>query len=515
MKSTCFLKRCFTLLAYASFGLNMPQAQDIPARPYIESVSIHPQTGDITISWDTPLNSPVGTDGFVIYWYETKPSPTNYPFASITNPATRSYTFRYDTVATRLPTMPDPRKTSVAFTVAAIHNEPYSSGLRSYPDYNIQVSNTYDSCRAEIRLNWHPYKGWETNERPYSPLINYRVMRIPEGGGPDEEIKLLSAQDTFFVASLVQENNRYTYYIKAERGDGAIATSYNTTKITQMPIPPRYIDAVGTQYNSTGLAEVKFKLDPASETHSYEFYGSSRPDYSFVPLGTFRILGDTTLTDVQARQTTYYYKLHAWHVCMNKPATISNMATAMRLSMKQNEQTNALQWDTYKDWGGEARYDVHRQVGDHPDELIATITDPATTACEDDLSGVKVDGDICYWVTATPVSPGTSVQQAISNRICIQPESDIFTPQAFTPNGDGKNDEYKPFFSYPPQEYLFCVYDRIGATLYRTEDINAGWDGRLNNGKPASEGVYVYYLKFRTARGRQIEKKGTFNLILP
>ncbi len=519
MKSTRFLKLCLILLACLCCGLNMQAQQTTPDRPILESVSVDPQTGYITITWDviTPPDpiSPVSTDAFVIYWYETQPSTTNHFIATIPNPATRSYTFDYDTMVVRTPMMPDPRKTSVPFTVAAVHNTPYSISLRSYPDANVQVSNTYDSCRAEIRLDWYPYEGWEINTRPYSPLVSYHVMRIPEGGGPDEEIKVLSAQDTYYVIPRVNENEKYTFYIKAERGDGMTVTSYKTTRETKMPIPPSYITAVGTQYNSSELAEISFKLDPASETYGYEFLGSSKPDYSFVSLGTFNIHGDTVLTDIQTREKTYYYKLQAWHVCKNKYTAISNIATALWLYLKQDDQVNSLQWDPYLDWSGDARYEVHRQIGANPDEVIATITDPSTTAYKDDLSGVKIDGDICYWITAVPVAPNSPDQQAISNSVCIKPESEIFIPQAFTPNGDGQNDEYKTFFSYPPQEYVLYVYDRNGAKIFQTEDFNAGWDGRLKNGKPASEGVYVYYLKFRTARGRLIEKKGTFSLILP
>ncbi|MDR1153893.1 MAG: gliding motility-associated C-terminal domain-containing protein [Bacteroidales bacterium] len=515
MKSSRFLKPCLILSVCAYLGLNVLQAQQIPDRPILESVSVDPRTGYITIVWDVlaPPVSSVGTDAFVIYWYE-KSSLTNH-FIATMNPATRSYTFDYDTMAVRTPMMPDPRKTSVGFTVAAVHNSPYSSSLRSYEDYHVQVRNKYDSCRAEIRLDWHPYKGWIGNTPPYSPLISYHVMRIPEGGGPDEEIKALSDQDTFYIVPRVNENDKYAFYIKAVRGDGTTATSYRTTRETKMPVQPSYIYAAGTQYNSSGLAEVSFKLDPASETYGYEFFGSSKPDYSFVSLGTFNIHGDTVLTDIQKREKTYYYKLQAWHLCKDKYTAASNMATALWLYLKQDDQVNSLQWNPYLDWSGDARYELHRQIGAAFDEVIATITDPATTAYKDDLSGVKIDGDICYWVTAAPVSPNASDRQAISNSVCIQPESEIFIPQAFTPNGDGQNDEYKPFFSYPPQEYILCVYDHNGAKVYQTEDVNAGWDGRLKNGRPAGEGVYAYYLKFRTARGWSIEKKGTFNLILP
>jgi len=147
--------------------------------------------------------------------------------------------------------------------------------------------------------------------------------------------------------------------------------------------------------------------------------------------------------------------------------------------------------------------------------VVVTIIDPQTTAYKDDLTGIEIDGDVCYWVNAVPVSKNSDEQTATSNRICVMPESDIFIPQAFTPNGDGQNDEYKPFFSYPPQEYMLILYDRTGAKVFETKNIDEGWNGLLKNGKPANEGVYVYYLKYQTAMRRWVERRGKFVLILP
>jgi gliding motility-associated-like protein len=215
------------------------------------------------------------------------------------------------------------------------------------------------------------------------------------------------------------------------------------------------------------------------------------------------------------REKTYYYMLEAWHICKNKYTATSNMATALWLTVKQESPVNLLSWEPYLDWNSDAQYEIYRKIGDNFDDRLATITDPSSTVFRDDLSNVLIDGDICYWITAKPVSPNLSGQQAFSNRICIKPESDIFIPQAFTPNVAGINAEFKPFFSYPPQDYIFVAYDRIGAKVFETKDIDAGWDGRLMNGKPANEGIYTYYLRFRTAMGRLIEKTGTFALLLP
>lgn len=491
----------------------------IPDEPVLESVSIDPVTGYVTITWypmDPPV-SPVPTDGYIIYWLRTSPSSSNHAIAVIKDPAARSYTFNIDTMVSQTPQMPDPRKTTVPFTIATYSNSPPSTSLRSDEDYNMQLTCKYDSCRAEMRLNWYPYRGWYHNREPYHPLICYRVMQIPDGGGAPVEVKILSDQDTSCILSNIQENARYTFYIEAERNDGLKVTSYRVEKFTQMPIPPSFVEAEGTRYDDQGLAEVTFKLDPNSQTYNYEFLGSSRPDYSFVSLGNpDNITGnEVTLTDIQTREKTYYYRLAAWHVCKNRYTAESNTATALWLYLKQDDQINTLQWDAYSDWGIPVEYQVHRKIGEHDDEVIVTLGNDETTVYRDDVSGMQIDGDICYRIVATPESPVSPGQQAVSNVICIQPESEIFIPKAFTPNSDGANDEFRPYFSYDPQEYVMTLYDRNGAQLFQTKNIGDSWDGRLKNGKPASEGVYAYFIKFRTAKGRLVEKRGTFLLVIP
>ncbi|HTO14181.1 MAG TPA: gliding motility-associated C-terminal domain-containing protein [Edaphocola sp.] len=72
----------------------------------------------------------------------------------------------------------------------------------------------------------------------------------------------------------------------------------------------------------------------------------------------------------------------------------------------------------------------------------------------------------------------------------------ISFPNAFTPNGDGRNDFFKPEINYPKLVTLeqFVIYNRWGNSVYDTRggSANTGWDGTIN-GKPADVGIYYYY----------------------
>lgn len=75
---------------------------------------------------------------------------------------------------------------------------------------------------------------------------------------------------------------------------------------------------------------------------------------------------------------------------------------------------------------------------------------------------------------------------------CIEPE--LFVPSGFSPNGDGQNDILFAHSNVPLENFEFAVYDRIGELVYKTNDINVGWDGNFHN-KKMNSGVFCYYMK--------------------
>ncbi len=91
----------------------------------------------------------------------------------------------------------------------------------------------------------------------------------------------------------------------------------------------------------------------------------------------------------------------------------------------------------------------------------------------------------------------------------------IFTPSAFTPNGDGKNDLYIPrFHNVIEESFEFYIFDKWGKLVYETTNLNSGWDGiRQDNGKIADNSTYSYIAKFFTYKNQLQKNTGTFLLL--
>lgn len=90
-------------------------------------------------------------------------------------------------------------------------------------------------------------------------------------------------------------------------------------------------------------------------------------------------------------------------------------------------------------------------------------------------------------------------------------ESGVFMPNAFSPNGDGLNDCYKPVSQGNYDQFEFKIFNRWGQSVFESTNANICWDGNLGP-EPAPVGTYFYYLKASGECGT-LRKQGDINLI--
>jgi gliding motility-associated-like protein len=124
--------------------------------------------------------------------------------------------------------------------------------------------------------------------------------------------------------------------------------------------------------------------------------------------------------------------------------------------------------------------------------------------------------EFCYQLKLAQAPSDTFViaDTSLSNELCFKMEPDIFIPNSFTPNNDGKNESWRPRTSYlvPIDNYNLQIYDRWGKLAFETTNPLEGWSGERNEGF-AAEGVYLYHLEITTVHGSKIDRKGNFNLV--
>ena len=90
--------------------------------------------------------------------------------------------------------------------------------------------------------------------------------------------------------------------------------------------------------------------------------------------------------------------------------------------------------------------------------------------------------------------------------------SEIKTPNIFTPNNDGINDTFKIITKNITT--LNCkIYDRWGVLVNELTKFNEAWDGRTTSGVQCSAGVYYYTITAIGEEGREYNEKGVLELI--
>jgi len=135
---------------------------------------------------------------------------------------------------------------------------------------------------------------------------------------------------------------------------------------------------------------------------------------------------------------------------------------------------------------------------------VNTIID--TSLC----TGGSIEG---YTIPGSYTDVFHSVNGCDSIRILNINACDIFFPNAFTPDGDGKNDLFKALNAINLQGFRLVIYNRWGQLVFETRDPYKGWNGAVN-GKAAAVGTYVWYCEY-TKRGssRPGKLKGAIFLI--
>jgi gliding motility-associated-like protein len=88
---------------------------------------------------------------------------------------------------------------------------------------------------------------------------------------------------------------------------------------------------------------------------------------------------------------------------------------------------------------------------------------------------------------------------------------DVFVPNVFSPNGDGKNDELKVYGNYINKLEL-RIFNQWGEQMIFINSQTQGWNG-THRGKPQPVGVYAYVLRATLTDGTVINKKGSITLL--
>jgi gliding motility-associated-like protein len=96
----------------------------------------------------------------------------------------------------------------------------------------------------------------------------------------------------------------------------------------------------------------------------------------------------------------------------------------------------------------------------------------------------------CYFLTAVDSFQNESEPSVM---LCLDECSNYLLPNVFSPNGDGMNDIYKPYRTAYVDRVEMTIFNRWGLEVFRTEDPDINWDGKISDtDQLVAPGVYYY-----------------------
>ncbi|WP_222614436.1 gliding motility-associated C-terminal domain-containing protein [Chitinophaga cymbidii] len=108
-------------------------------------------------------------------------------------------------------------------------------------------------------------------------------------------------------------------------------------------------------------------------------------------------------------------------------------------------------------------------------------------------SSIEITEPGTYSVTAFNDCGSTTDEITIDVKEC---DSRPDFPNAFSPNGDGNNDVFRPVVRGPMYDYELRIFNRWGELVFLSKDMNEGWNGWYK-GRPVDIGTFVWWMTYK------------------
>lgn len=369
----------------------------------------------------------------------------------------------------------------------------------------VNAAPSADVRKVGVDLKWTKYVGFLANTRG-NTVANYKVYRKELTSNNFTLVATLSGDDTSYTdKGLCTEN--YTYMVEAIAQNGVISTSnWGTSRAAVFNYAGNMelMNATVTDNNKVALI---WKHAPIENAATYQILRKDAISGNFLRIAEIRAT-DSTFVDqtADASVRSYSYQVRVVDNCGNISKT-SNEANSIHLKMEINDFQVSLNWTATQTWkNGVKTYVVERW--NPSTQKFDSIAATRGTSFNEDPSNLNLNA---YEYRVRSIEMNGNEMFSTSNNVKSTLKPTIFIPTAFSPNGDYVNDVFKVVGMHMTEMELE-VYNRWGELVFRTNNINEGWDGTFNGGD-APEGSYVVKVRATASNGEPIFKSGALALI--
>ncbi|PWV45902.1 gliding motility-associated C-terminal domain-containing protein [Chitinophaga sp. S165] len=282
-----------------------------------------------------------------------------------------------------------------------------------------------------------------------------------------------------------------TFKLTAEDQNGCRVIDSIKVTVTKKPVVP-LVSALTICPDSTAT----LKIDNATTPFTYNWY-------SYPSGGDVEGQGATYITPAVGAETTWYVEAVNGPCSSDRTAvTVTPYDRAITPVVKAgNITTNGVTF-TWEPVPGATGYIVSVDGGTYvtPSTGNNGTSHLVTSITNQESISIKV-------IALGPIA----CQNSLPGLASAKPKpGEIFIPNAFTPNGDGKNDNFKPEGT-TISAIDMKVFNQWGELIYQTNQLT-GWNGTYN-GKLQPTGVYTYTVRITLNNKTELTKKGAINLL--
>ena len=291
------------------------------------------------------------------------------------------------------------------------------------------------------------------------------------------------------------------YYVEAVNTTGCTSIARTSVNVNLLPAQtaPVVANSTPTVCSGTGVTLTAISAGATG----FNWYASAAG-------GTVIATGSSFTTGPITSDTSFYVIATNNNGC-GSTATQTNVAITQPLATPVVSVAGVTATSIIFSWApvnGATGYEVSTDSG-------ATFTPPSSgsNGVSHTINGLQPSQTVTLVVRALGnTSCETSALSAPAKGTTSNPlGDDIFVPNSFTPNGDGKNDYFKPYGN-SISSFEMYVFTQFGDQVYHSSSPQ-GWDGRGDDGRIEPVGVYIYVIKIKLNSGTTITKKGDVNLI--
>ena len=464
----------------------------VPATPVLDSVSVNIFSDNAEISWQPSTSTDV--TGYVVYQYN---GTSWIPIDTVWGYGSNFYSNTNSIADTQ----------TEWYLLAALDSCGNISPLGNNQN-TIYLTKSLNICNKTVTLNWSPYINWPAGTAGYNIFISQNAGPFNLAG--------TSATTSYTQTGLVG-GDTYCIIVQAYDNNGRTSFSNKVCFNVYQPTQPVFTYVETSTVVTQQSISVSSYIDILATVREFRFERSD-DGAAFLPVGTVPFTGvpNISLTDNSARpdMQSYYYRVVTVDSCGNDAQTSGISQTIFTTAIANADMTNTVTWNDYAGWlGGIITYDIHRAIDGVWQGAIATVPFGTNSYVDDVSPYIISSGRFTYKIVATEGAGnpyGFTAQSTSNYAFAFQPPK-FFVPNAFVP--EGLNNVFIPNGSfYDKTDYIFYVYNRWGEQLFESKNAYTGWDGTYK-GNICSQGVYAWYIKFKTSTGEYIEQTGTVTLI--